>query len=366
MKTNYAKLYTLRKDGRYMYNWTGADGKRHSMYDKDPYKLHLKVLEKTTSVYRPITFRDVAERWEKAHRENIGDKTWVNYKPHFEDIVSKHGDRPVIDISALDVINDLKRTKAKGYSATILSTRRSIYRMILDYAVIDGHIQYNPAIGVSLPKGAPKTRREAPGDDVIKKIFASHALPFGLFAILLVCTGLRKAEALALTWDDISDSHIRVNKALDYFNHGHPTVKEPKTKAGNRSVPVLDVLRPFIQRPAGSKPGDLVFPAPSSNRSGAGGRHMTERQYEGAWMRYCAAAGFIGADGKPIITAHNLRHATATLLYESGVDELTAQAILGHASPTTTRDIYTHLRQRQRETSVVKFNGALSTLLSET
>ena len=38
-KMNYASMFTLRKDGRYMATYTDATG-RHSVYDKDPEKLY--------------------------------------------------------------------------------------------------------------------------------------------------------------------------------------------------------------------------------------------------------------------------------------------------------------------------------------
>ena len=58
-------------------------------------------------------------------------------------------------------------------------------------------------------------------------------------------------------------------------------------------------------------------------------------------------------------TAHQLRHTYATLLYEAGVDVLTAQRLLGHAKPQTTLDIYTHLREKEADTQIAKFNEYL-------
>lgn len=85
---------------------------------------------------------------------------------------------------------------------------------------------------------------------------------------------------------------------------------------------------------------------------------MTLRGYEGAWIRYCIAAGLMDGD-KPAITAHNLRHGTATLMFELGVDELTAQRILGHSRIEITREIYTELRAAQNKKSVKKFNTGM-------
>ena len=46
----------------------------------------------------------------------------------------------------------------------------------------------------------------------------------------------------------------------------------------------------------------------------------------------------------------------ATILYEADVPDKDAQELLGHASITTTRDIYTHIRQSRREETAKKLN----------
>lgn len=55
-----------------------------------------------------------------------------------------------------------------------------------------------------------------------------------------------------------------------------------------------------------------------------------------------------------ILTAHYFRHNYATLLYDAGVDVLTAQKYLGHADPVTTLRIYTHLKKLREQSSKQK------------
>ena len=49
-----------------------------------------------------------------------------------------------------------------------------------------------------------------------------------------------------------------------------------------------------------------------------------------------------------------------TLMFELGVDELTAQRILGHSRVEITREIYTQLREAQNRQSIEKFNTGLT------
>lgn len=354
-----------RADGRWQEKIT-YNGKAKYFYGKTRAEAKQKANEFLRKQAEGVTFRAVGEEWQGIHREDIGEKTWINYKPHYESIMAKHGDTPVKEICALDVINDLRMCAAQKRSATIISTRRSLYRMILDHALLEGHIKHNPAIGVPIPKGVVRNTREAPDEEIFEIIMRNINQPFGLFPALLACTGLRKAEALALTWGDIGEKEITVNKALDYTVHAHPVLKLPKTKAGIRTVPIIDALKFFLVRPKRALDSDLVFPAVKSNRSPNAKGYMTERQYQGAWRRYCEAAGLLGDDGKPIITAHQLRHGLATMGFEAGVDELTMQRLMGHASPNTTRRIYTHLREKKMNTSIKALNKKVSKMMSAT
>lgn len=356
-KIDYASMFTLRKDGRYMARYTDEKG-RHCIYDRDPERLWQKL--NSTQEKKEPNFREIASAWETQHREEITARTWTNYEPHYKDIVEKHASKQITDVTAQDIINHLTSAKAKGYSATVVNTIRSIYRMIFDYAIANDYAQYNPVASVRLPKGLKRGKRVAPTDDQMKLICASTGAPFGLFPFFLLCTGLRKSEALALTWSDIDfDSReISVTKSLDYTSGANPKIKPPKTDAGFRSVPILDILYPLLVEEKKKSASDYLFPSADSNRSGKGGGMMTLRGYEGAWLRYCESVGLMD-EGKPSITAHNLRHGTATLMFELGVDELTAQRILGHSRIEITREIYTDLRAAQNKKSVKKFNTGM-------
>ena len=92
---------------------------------------------------------------------------------------------------------------------------------------------------------------------------------------------------------------------------------------------------------------------------------MSDSNWETAWFDYCLRAGWVDDDDKTTLGAHNLRHGTATLLYEAGVDVYTAQHILGHAQVTTTMAIYTELREKQKEKSVNLFEKSMAEMMAK-
>lgn len=371
-KINYAEMFSKRSDGRYQGSYRDESGKRHFICDKDPEALFFKLKEKETAVAAGVavhvtTFGEVAAGWERKHREEIEIRTWKNYAPHFAELIAEHGKKPFDEIEPVDIIADLERAKARGWSATVVRSRRSIWRMIYDYAVVTGAARYNPVSSIKLPKGLPKGKRTGPTTEQMNVICTSIDAPFGLFPFLLLCTGLRKSEALALQWGDIDfkSNEISVTKSIDYTDGASPKYKPPKTDAGTRVVPLLDILIPPLRKAKESATSIYLFPCPASNRGGKGGGLMTDRAYEGAWQRYCAAVGFVDNDGKPTITAHQLRHGTATLMFELGVDELTAQRILGHSRIEITREIYTDLSRKQKTKSVNRLNRGMAKLMAK-
>lgn len=364
-KPNYAAMFSLRKDGRYQAAYTDKTG-RHFLYDRDPEKLYKKLQAITDPAAPPVlTFRQIAENWERQHREQITTRTWTNYDPHYKEILNRHGKKQIQDVTAMEITAHLTAAKSRGYSATVVNSIRSLYRMIFDYAVANDLAPYNPVTSVRLPKGLKRGKRLAPTDSQMKVILQNTDAPFGLFPFFLLCTGLRKSEALALTWDDVDleTCEINVTKSLDYAVGSNPKIKPPKTEAGNRTVPIIDVLLPKLQAAADRSTSIYLFPAEASSRGGKGGGLMTLRGYEGHWLKYCQTVGLMDGE-KPAITAHHLRHGTATLMFELGVDELTAQRILGHSRVEITREIYTDLRTRQKMTSLSKFNDGMSKLMS--
>ena len=76
---------------------------------------------------------------------------------------------------------------------------------------------------------------------------------------------------------------------------------------------------------------------------------LTKMQYRGRWEHYCEA---IEHD----VTAHQLRHGFATILYEAGIEDKDAQELIGHSSIAVTRNVYTHIRQSRREQTAAKLN----------
>lgn len=91
----------------------------------------------------------------------------------------------------------------------------------------------------------------------------------------------------------------------------------------------------FIRIPKGVRPPDIKGSDPLSLR-------LTPRSIQRIVKKYSIKAGIVGKNVSP----HSLRHSFATDLLRNGADIRSVQAMLGHASITTTQ-IYTHVTDKQ-------------------
>lgn len=364
-KINYASMFTLRKDGRYQGSYTDDTG-RHYVYDRDPEKLYNKLQAAISKAPAVPTFEEVADEWQREHVEKLERGTQKAYKSPIENAVARSGEVPITEITAGDIDRELKREKQAGYSYKHAAALKSIYKQIFDFAIVKGYVSINPTTSVKVPRGMPKGRREAPEDEIVKKIETGLDAPFGDFVAILFYTGMRTEEAAALRWEDVDfeGGIISIRRAADL--HGTPIIKEAKTEAGYREIPILPQLERHLKRPKSAKNSDYIF--------NANGKMLTRGQLTSRWLGWCKAVGLAAqktydnrhrgkrectrTEWRPMVTPHQLRHNYATVLYEADVDELTAKDLMGHADIATTRAIYTSLRKKHRAEEIEKIKKA--------
>ena len=367
-KIDYASMFTLRKDGRYVATYSDETG-RHHIYDRDPERLWHRLNDPKEE--KALLFRDIAEGWQNEAWEKIREGTKSCYDAPFQRAVDRFGDRVAAEIEPHEISTHLQILKAQGLSASTIKKQKVVYKQIFDYAIMDKvygkTVRYNPVLNVKLPDGLPKAKkREAPEDDIVKKIRTqADTAYFGMFAFFLICTGFRRGEALAVQWKDIDFKKCTITCG-ETISHRTGTAKTapPKTDSGYRTVPLLPALSEALERPQGAKDTDYVFYGEDPKKP------MPQSTYDRRWLHYCKDMGFVTDEPeqhiskqgkkyvvhnyKPSLTAHDLRHGYATMLFEADVDVYTAKTLLGHADIETTMAIYTHLRSRKKMESIDK------------
>jgi|GEM_PF-462756 len=371
-KIDYKSMYTLRADGRYMGYWHDMEGKRHPVYDRDAEALYWKIdeLEKP----KVPTFKDIAEAWHVASWDNYRAGTKACYTSMYNRAIGRHGEYSASELMAADITNHLQMLSDQKLSRKSIKTLLTLYKLIYLFAINDNrfkkNVTVNPALNVKLPDNMkPAAKREAPDDEVIEKIrINAETACFGLFALVLMGTGHRRGECLALNWADIDAKKktIDCTKTVIYRN-GKATIGPTKTRSAVRTVPLFPDVEKALIRPAGAKDTDYIFCGEDPTKP------MPEATFRRRWKRYCVDMGFIEIEeqakidehGKKsthiiyhnALTPHVLRHGYATMLFDAGVDVYTAQKLLGHANVETTIAIYTHLSKRKKQESIDKLTA---------
>ncbi|MGQ7373162.1 tyrosine-type recombinase/integrase [Streptococcus suis] len=245
----------------------------------------------------------------------------------------------------------------------------SINRRVLQYGVSLQLLPFNPARDVILPK-VPKPENKA-----IKFIAPKHLKTFMAYMeqlanknfsyffdyvlySLLLATGCRFGEVVALEWSDIDFENGTISITKNY-SRLLKIVGTPKSKAGNRVISIgqkmLNLLRLFKNRQrqlyleVGAPASPVVFATPT-------------KEYQNMATRQEALDRRLRECGCPRFTFHAFRHTHASLLLNAGISYKELQYRLGHATLAMTMDIYGHLSKDKEKEAVSYYEKAMNSL----
>ncbi|WP_345384853.1 site-specific integrase [Pseudonocardia yuanmonensis] len=203
-------------------------------------------------------------------------------------------------------------------------------------AVRDRVIQSDPTDGVVLPR---KRRNEAaltlPTSEQVGTLLGVAEEPFRPTLALAAFAGLRVGEICAVQLGDVEllGRRLQVRRQVQRENGGGVEIRPPKYNS-ERTIHLPDGLVQILDRHVETrgltKPGEWLFYGRNGNPP-----HQNTMTYY--WRRARAKASVQD------LKMHDMRHYFASGLIAAGCDVVTAQRALGHASATTTLNIYAHL-----------------------
>lgn len=248
----------------------------------------------------------------------------------------------------------------KRLSPLTVTYIHSILKSALEHAVREDDLPRNVARNVKSP--APRPRRFKPFTASEARQFLHAASSNRLHALyeLALRTGLRKGELLGLHWEDLDlESGIAgIHRFLQRTRTGGLTVLHTKTRASERRIVLptecVNSLKTHreqqeeARRAAGTGWTDsgLVFTTPT-------GSPLEPANLTRSFGRLLNCAGLRR------IRFHDLRHSTATLLLEQGVDLVVIKELLGHAHIGVTAGVYAHVRLRLQRQAIDTLGNAL-------
>lgn len=267
--------------------------------------------------------------------------------------------RNIEDIKAEEVqafLNEMSKT----YSNSSIKKFKEQFGQAFKYAFNKGYIDKNPMIEVVRPKS------QKPDKDIramtieeesklldylthhsIDEVYYKNAYLMQLFM------GFRIGEVLALDKGDIDLAHhlVNIHKTLTKGVNGVPEISNsPKTKAGNRILPIPKFLLPYIVEQIqfskdipGNQEEHLLFKPPIVH-------------YARESSLNCQLKTILKKLGLPSFSTHQLRHTYATRCIESGMSPVVLQKLMGHTDVSVTLNAYTSVFDKYKKDEVEKVN----------
>lgn len=373
---------TQRKDGlwvgRIEAGWTPHGTRRRITVSS---KSKAEALRKLRDAQRKIAAGDVpaaasarltvkawAQTWLPMHAARVRPTTYTTDAGTIRKwIIPTIGHRRLADLTPADLRALRQAIVGAGRSTTTaLHAHKILVKMLTD-AVVEGHDVPERVRLAPKPAKAANDRGALPLDDALKVLHVVTARPDAPRWVASLLQGMRQGEALGLTWDrvDLERGLLDVRWQLQWLEEGgqrpdgwqerHLTgrahLTRPKTAAGKRILPLVPWMRAAL---------DKARQEWTPNEWGLiwtdDGMPIKDEDDRAAWHAIQAQAGVAHPSGRPW-HGHELRHTTATLLLEAGVDRAVIEAILGQAVLV---ESYLHVGQEQARKALEAVASQLS------
>jgi integrase len=262
------------------------------------------------------------------------------------------------EVKPVHVRAAVDRVIEAGYAprtvARVLMRLKALFREALRLELV----ARNPAeaIQVRLPKGEKAARALEPEEvaRLLEAAEASRSRDMALLLRLMLETGLRRGEALALQWGDVDleRGEVRVWRAWAKVG-GKGAFTPLKTPTAKRVVPLpLGLLRRLKARK--EELLERLNPEEVDGLHLVGGVKPVDPDAFNHYLRRLAERAGLGR-----VRVHDLRHTWATLALSRGIPLEVVSERLGHASPTITLNVYRHLLEEERRGYVLDLEDLL-------
>ncbi|MDO4778540.1 MAG: site-specific integrase [Tissierellia bacterium] len=281
-----------------------------------------------------IKYSDLYDQWDKIYITLVKESTYQRTSMLFiNHILPVFGEIYVDKITPLQcqnfAMNLVDYTKGKEMFNQA--------KRVIDYGVKMRYLKENPFNDVILPKFKSKSVKVDCLDrqEILKLLdFYKDDLKWYLVFRLLIYTGLRRGELLALEWEDVNfkANSISVNKSLSIGTNYKVYVSTTKTKKSARKVLVDDITMAYLRKLKKLNADNSIIVFTTKD-----GKHQRLSNISDKLNTAIKKLGI------KKVRVHDLRHTHASLLFASGSNAKEIQERLGHSDIKTTLNIYTHL-----------------------
>ncbi len=273
---------------------------------------------------------------------SIAPATYHNYQDHVTHLKGQIGTAALGRLSP-PMIAEAYRVLGERLAPSTLRITHAVLRAALSQAVRWRMRRDNPADYVTLPAVTAEGETVWTAEEASRFLRETAADPGHALWRVLLSTGMRLGEALALPWSalDLETGRVAIVRTLATGEGERIVVVErTKTKAGRRTLDldaaVVAALRQHRTRQTARRLASRDWYDTGLVFDRRDGRHCWPQTIRRRLERACADADV------PIITPKALRHTAATLMVANGVPLHAVKGILGHANIQLTANLYSH------------------------
>lgn len=359
------------KDGRYLARYTNRFGKRIVIYAKTLKEVKSKLnkqkyedqLLQGVVINKQMTLEELANLWLESKEKKVKKTTLSGYTSQVATIVKDLGTYEIYNISVETLSDFFEMLQKRGLSYGTRLNLKHIVSTMFKYAVSHKWILQNPCGAVDIAKTEDEKGKEMLQQErfltqeqtaLFLRFLDDVKHPKTNLYKLLLCTGVRIGEAVALRWSDIDFQKrtISINKTIAQYTLKHKTTKVcnqvPKTSSSVRVLPMNNNAYEILQKQRNDRytGTEFVF---MTNRGTPVTPHNMDTLHKYTLNRFKkylekqSEQNSENAVSFPDMTPHYLRHTFATTCFEAKVSPKIIQKYLGHSSIKTTLDIYTHI-----------------------
>ena len=252
------------------------------------------------------------------------------------------------------------RTKAgEPYSQSTVQHHYKTLVNIMDYARRMHYVQNNPCDDLSAKEKPHKEKGKTIdflGPEQAKRFIAcleDEPLFWKVLMNVLITTGLRRGECLALQWRDIDPDKLTltIERNVTVDRDSPEKYRVGSTKSGeSRTVPISPRVYGLLMQlkhehearlQMKMHPSAFIFCRTTDPRKPI---YVTEPT---RWQRK-----FVKRHGLPDVSPHDLRHTAATLAVEAGANMKQVQELLGHSDAAVTMEFYAAVTEAAQRRTV--------------
>lgn len=307
-------------------------------------------------------YKEVYELWLQSYKDTVKPSTVRNTKQFFKNHIIKDMGNYYIDKITTAICQKLT---LQWFSELPKSYKYIFIRAssVMNYAVNIDLITTNPFKKVMKPKKVEITK---PFDNFYSKeelkTFLNECKKkrdkrVHTFFRLLAYTGMRKGEALALKWDDIDFKNraISIQRTQSIGEKNKLIIGSPKTKNSYRTIEIDEVTLNYLQEWRIEQRQQLFKLGYNALSDSQLVFSNSNNEMLRPWLvqRWNITIGKHA--GLKHISVHGFRHTHASLLFEAGTPMQDVKERLGHASITTTMNVYTHVTSSHKKQTADNF-----------